>query len=446
MMIGDSPGKTEDKRGEPLCGLAGQEFNYTYLDLAGLRRSEIFCTNTVQCRVERNESDVRPTAGIIESCASNHLIEEIHTVNPKIIILSGAVANSLVPGINLEMEHGFPRPGELFGWTGTIVPMYSPAVGMHETRYMIQLLEDWTNFGRWLSGQWKPPVPPSIPIRYTLIPPGGFWEAVGAEPEYYSALPIDTESDEGRMWSVQFSTQPGVGFMFLTSDRSNVEDFGAWLAFTYDNRVIMHNAPWDLDELFQIGISDLIAEDTMQDSYHIGNKPQGLKALTYRLFGHRMVSYRETVIPYSKSKLEGWLAEALGYASTELRSVVPHPVGKSCPTCGKNHRKDVSVSKPHESESTLRRIMEKMGDPESEYDPWEMPKYSKGVEKTRLIGKPWMKELEAAVGRMPRCSIVHVPIEQAVQYGCSDADWTGRVGEWFAAERKRIVRAEWRVA
>ena len=39
--------------------------------------------------------------------------------------------------------------------------------------------------------------------------------------------------------------------------------------------------------------------DTMQEAFHLGNLPQGLKALTYRLFRHTMTSYEETVRPAS---------------------------------------------------------------------------------------------------------------------------------------------------
>lgn len=453
MMIGDSPNVRDEKRGEPMCGQAGQELDYTYLRLAGLDRSDLFLTYCVQCRHVKNGADVRASDSTIQSCATNHVPEELKVVSPKVLILSGSVACSLIPTIDLETDHGYPQEAELFGWRGTVVPMYSPAVGMHESRFMIQMLEDWERFGHWLRGTWSPPKPDNqhsrVKTNYRLIPPGKFFEYVNSEPEVYTHLPIDTESDEGKIWSVQFSTQPGVGFMFKTEDQQNIDDFRLWLSWAYGNRVAMHNSVWDLGDLFQIGmdigIDDLKPVDTMMDSFHIGNKPQGLKPLVYRLFGHRMISYKETVIPWSKRKLEEWLYVALDYISSSMRTTIQHPVGKNCPTCGKHHRKDVSVSKPHEAEAVLRRVLGKLVDG-SDYDPWQPPKYSKGVESTRLLGKPWLKDVEAAVGRMPRCSIVHVPIDEAVNYGCSDADWTGRVATWFEQERKRIVKQEWKVA
>jgi hypothetical protein len=83
---------------------------------------------------------------------------------------------------------------------------------------------------------------------------------------------------------------------------------------------------------------------------------------------------------------------------------------------------------------------------DSDYDPWELPKRQKGQEKPRLLGRPWLPEIEKAVGRMPRKSIVHAPLEEAAGYAMSDADWTLQLAGWLEKERERIVQEEWRVA
>jgi len=61
-----------------------------------------------------------------------------------------------------------------------------------------------------------------------------------------------------------------------------------------------------------------------------------------------------------------------------------------------------------------------------------------------LFGREWLPELERALGRMPRASIVHVPLLEARDYGCSDADHTGQLADYLAKERERIVTQEWR--
>ena len=97
-----------------------------------------------------------------------------------------------------------------------------------------------------------------------------------------------------------------------------------------------------------------------------------------------------------------------------------------------------------EPEAVLRRVLRHIGG--AEYDPWQKPHWSKGEETVRLFGRPWLERMEAAVGRMPRKSIARVPLEEAVQYGCSDADWTLRLASRLEGERKRIIQEEWKVA
>lgn len=452
MLIGDTVGIWEDKANEPFKGRAGDELTRTYLRLADLRRSEVFLTTVVQCRQLRNGQDQRPGAALISSCADNHLQEEIWSVNPEMIVLCGSVACSLVPDITLEYDHGFPRrvedcPG-LFGWSGTVVPMYHPAAGMTESRFMIWLLEDWERLGKYRRGAWEPPITSPLALKpdYRLLTTEDeVWSAFDTHGrgEFYKHLPVDTESDEGRIWSIQFSTAPGNGYMILAENKPLIDTFDTNLSWNYDRKIVAHNAPYDLDELDEAGVHVKECRDTMQELYHLGNLPQGLKPATYRTSGHRMVSYDETVTPWSKAKLNNWLAEAIDYAGS-IRERDYHPVGKGCPTCGKNHRKDVSKEIPHEAEAVLRRVMKYTGET-SEYDPWLAPKWSRGEETTRLFGRTWFDEFELACGRMPRRSIVHVPLHLARDYGCSDADHTGRLALWLDKERSRITQEEWNV-
>jgi len=425
MLIGESPGWAENAKGIPFVGKSGQELDETYLRLAGLDRSEVFVTNMVQCRQERNGIDVRPAESLLRCCSENHLREELATVDPEIIVLCGATACSMYPEIDLELEHGFPR---LIGSTW-VVPMYHPSAGLHLTRLMTQILEDFEKLGMWIRGKWQPPLLERPILNYKLITKGK--DIGNAFRDYPGApLPIDTESNEGRPYSIQFSTRPGFGYMILCSDKNLVEDFDACLAFECNGEIIAHNALYDWDELDKAGVYVRSAQDTMAQLYHLGNLPQGLKQAVYRIFGYRMTSYDEVVTPHSKAALEQWLAEALAHVSmnmsTELREQLKTKVRVT--------------TKPHEAEAVLRRVMSRL---DSDYDPWEKPKQDKGVEKPRLIGREWLDEVERAVGRLPRKSIVHAPIDQQVKYACGDADFTGRLATWLEGERKRIVQEEW---
>ncbi len=447
MLIGEGPGFFENKLGVPFVGRSGDELNRTYLPLAGLVRSDIYVTNAVQCRQERNGVDVKPTEALTRCCADNHLQEEIYTINPDTIILLGSTACSLVGGIDLEFDHGFPRAvydcEGLYGFTGMVVPWYHPAAGMHESRFMIPLLEDAARLELYNRGKWSPPDVSQIRPNYQLVTRSQQIKDA-FEVLAYEYVPIDTESDENRPWSLQFSTRPGNGFMILAKDKHLIEDFDTWFQFEGKGKMVAHHVLHDLDELENMGVTVNAYRDTMQELYHLGNLPQGLKAATYRTSGHRMISYDEVVTPWSKSALMDWLSEALAFAGA-LRESTHHPVGKGCPTCGKSHRKDMSKEIPHESEAVLRRLMKHTAEEGGDYDPWLAPKWKRGEETVRLFGRPWLPEFEAAIRRVPRRSIVHAPLAEAVAYGCSDADHTGRLATWLTRERERIVREEWSV-
>lgn len=454
MVIGDVSRKWEDQRNSPFQGVAGKELDMTYLPLAGLRRSDIVCTDLVQCRYMRGDSDVKPPESLIKTCATNHIYEEISTVCPSTIILCGAAACDFFGISKLEFEHGYPRQHEIHEpiyWSGTLVPLYHPAAGLHESKFMIPQLEDWERLGEYLRGDWVPPIDltktekPNYFLARTTNDVNKFFHKHRDDVQYVA---IDSESDEGRDWSIQVSIVAGTGVMVLLSDVQAVVCLVEWVNMFIDCNwdLIFHQQDADIGLCENIGINTASYRDTMQELYIQGNLPQGLKAAVYRTLGKRMTSYTDTVLPWSKTKLDNWLASALDCVVTHLSTPIPHPVGPNCPTCNKTHRKDVSKTKPHPAEAIIRRVM-KYTETNPDYDPWLKPKTAtNGDESFRLLGQTWLSELEERVGRMPRASIVHVPVEIAKDYGCMDADMTGRLAVWLEKERERIVRKEWKVA
>ena len=53
MFIGEGPGKNEDLQGEPFVGAAGKFLN-ELLDIAGLRREDVYIANILKCRPPGN--------------------------------------------------------------------------------------------------------------------------------------------------------------------------------------------------------------------------------------------------------------------------------------------------------------------------------------------------------------------------------------------------------
>ena len=88
MMIGEAPGKNEDKTGVPFVGSAGKILDKA-LQEGGLNRNDVYITNVVKCRPPNNRV---PTDKEILVCTSTYLKNEIRLISPKIICILGATA------------------------------------------------------------------------------------------------------------------------------------------------------------------------------------------------------------------------------------------------------------------------------------------------------------------------------------------------------------------
>ena len=88
MLIGEAPGREEDKHGRPFVGAAGR-FLDQVLAGSGVKRSDLFITNTVKCRPDKNRV---PRKSEVDTCTSLYLFEQIELVNPSLIMLLGGVA------------------------------------------------------------------------------------------------------------------------------------------------------------------------------------------------------------------------------------------------------------------------------------------------------------------------------------------------------------------
>ncbi len=418
LAIAERPGSDENRYGEVLCGKTGQEWDELYLPLAGLDRSEVRACNTVLCWAESNKT---PTAKEAAQCAISHLPREIEATDPSVIILMGATACSLVPGIRLDLHHGVPQStakvGDLFGWSGWLVPMYHPSIGLHESRWMQICMEDWQELGAILSENNFEDDPEPEEHDYQIADRDSLRDLQ----EYKSGpVAVDTESHGAAPWSVQYSTAPGVGRLVLVRDREAVSHLRRSL-----HEVILHHAAHDLEVLRQLGIQVRSYRDTMQEAFQLGNLPQGLKALTYRLFRQTMSSYEETVWPASIRALQDWMLEAVRIAEQDL----------SFTKRVKLVTKVKEVIKKGELESLLRRLM-RLTDVASEYNPWhdaDSPRLN------QFWSDPlneWMvTHVEARIGHYPILGIANCKLKDAIDYAVGDADYCGRVAVELARRR-----------
>jgi uracil-DNA glycosylase family 4 len=87
MLVGEAPGAEEDITGRPFVGRAGHLLDRS-LDLAGIKRSEVFITSVVKCRPPANR---KPKIIEIKSCHP-YLQSQIDLIHPRVVGLMGNVA------------------------------------------------------------------------------------------------------------------------------------------------------------------------------------------------------------------------------------------------------------------------------------------------------------------------------------------------------------------
>lgn len=123
--IGEGPGYHEDRQGRPFVGPSGQ-FLDELLELAALRRSDVFIGNVIKCRAPQNRD---PLPAEIDICTRTYLFRQIEAINPSVIVTLGRFSMGLfLPKERISRIHGQPRTvdGRL------IVPMLHPAAALHQ--------------------------------------------------------------------------------------------------------------------------------------------------------------------------------------------------------------------------------------------------------------------------------------------------------------------------
>jgi len=129
MLVGEAPGSSENKGGQPFIGAAGQQLN-ALLEQAGLSREQIFVTNVVKCQPQYNAT---PTKREQAACAI-YTIQEIRQVQPRVIIALG--------GTPLEALTGYTSVGTNRGKILSLKPEYRSDVPVLVTWHPASLLHD----------------------------------------------------------------------------------------------------------------------------------------------------------------------------------------------------------------------------------------------------------------------------------------------------------------
>ncbi len=135
MIIGEAPGRDEDKTGHPFVGAAGKYLDQV-LEGTGLQRSDFFIMNIVKCRPPNNRT---PKAGEVNVCTSNYLFEQIELLNPKLVLLLGLVAVKRMLGLK-SVEEARGRVSEVGG--RKYMATYHPSARFYRDDLAVKIEQD----------------------------------------------------------------------------------------------------------------------------------------------------------------------------------------------------------------------------------------------------------------------------------------------------------------
>ena len=155
MFIGEGPGFNEDQQGRPFIGQAGKLLDQL-IELAGMRRQDVFITNIVKCRPPGNRD---PLPNEIESC-SGYLGAQLEAIQPRIVVTLGRYSMArFFPGQTISRIHGH---SEVIG-NVTYMAMYHPAAALRQQALRQAIETDFRKLGEIIaaSRQHEPEEPES---------------------------------------------------------------------------------------------------------------------------------------------------------------------------------------------------------------------------------------------------------------------------------------------
>lgn len=140
MIIGEAPGKNEDLQGKPFVGAAGK-FLDELLEVAGLKREDVFIANVLKCRPPSNRN---PKPEEIEACAT-FLRQQTQTISPDVIVTLGNFATQFIlrTGVGITHLRGTVQRAGRF----LVLQVFHPAAAIYDRSKRDVLLSDFERVG-----------------------------------------------------------------------------------------------------------------------------------------------------------------------------------------------------------------------------------------------------------------------------------------------------------
>ena len=321
MFVGEAPAIREEQLGLPFQGPSGRLLNQVLEFWTNLRREDVYVTNIVK---QRNPNGDNPR--ITE--ARKHLpyfIEELEAVNPKVVVVMGAVALKVFDkAAKVTADHGIPRPATLGNWSGLMVPWLHPAFALRFPKRKQQLANDArrleTLVGEHVVADNDYTLGADAEVAAALYPYAWAFGTVGFDTETTSPTRGNGvfATDEAAMvgWSASIEEWQG---WYVPG-----ESFGLYMARMLESEAltkVCHNAKFEHKILAKCGVNFKGFEDTKIAAYVLGETPTGLKTLAKQWLQVLPETYSEVTQGKDMSELapEDIMSYAAADADNTLR-------------------------------------------------------------------------------------------------------------------------------
>lgn len=136
LLVGESPGRGEDRQGLPLLGAAGRLMT-DLLGEVGLRREDVYVTTVLKCRPPSNRD---PQPEELANCRS-HLHGQVELVRPKVVLTLGSFATKLLreDPAGIRAVRGRPEVRTLGTRAVRLLPVLHPDAALYQES-LVELL------------------------------------------------------------------------------------------------------------------------------------------------------------------------------------------------------------------------------------------------------------------------------------------------------------------
>jgi DNA polymerase I-like protein with 3'-5' exonuclease and polymerase domains/uracil-DNA glycosylase len=418
MVISEKPGFRKDLR----------ELDHYFNGMDLPDRSDVFVTSLLRQPGGKDYSYTSADYAVSEP----YLQTELQEVLPKIIITLGREATRYFLGdVDMESCEGipfwmpdtcdkYPCPPERV----TIFPVVHPAIGAHNSEMSPHVVAGFHQLAEYYEGNVQPRLLFDDPYKepqYEEITNARSLDQSLAGCNAETALSIDTEGWTRCPWSVQYSYEPGTGYLISANDRNLLRRFSRHLR-RIRPVLVFHSALHDLGMLrvLDIDISGLKYDDTMVMAYLLQLVPKGLKAGCLRYCSMKMDEYTDIIGDTANILARDYLTwlfdieqadyEDKQYAELIRLQTTPYTNAKGKVLPGRKIRKVPTLPKSPLHKAAGRVLQSK---------------------RPHSLWLDQLEDIQVAgyhrLGPLPHATLDYVERPVAVNYGCRDADGTTRL-------------------